>query len=304
MEIDVGQTIIRPSLKWRVANAALPRTEAGDRSFHLLQFHVAHRRFPKQRMSFNDVLFHVKYSGLIDSGLRKFVSDKEYVKLYIAGVVGDRYNVPTTAILRSKAEVSWYNFPAGSIVKPTHASGRVMVVDDAGRVDVDEVSSWLDLDYYAATRERNYRGQQRKVIVEPLVFGQHDPLDYKFHCFRGRVQYVHVDFDRSVAHTRAFFTRDFERVPFSLCFPVSTKPLTAPRNFDEMVRVAERLSAPFDFVRVDVYSDGDEVRVGELTNVHGNAHEHFFPAAAEDEYGWRFFQSAPRDGRPRKLIRA
>ena len=40
-----------------------------------------------------------------------------------------------------------------------------------------------------------------------------------------------------------------------------------------MILAAEKLAEDFDYIRVDMYSNGESFLVGELTNVHGNAHE-------------------------------
>lgn len=278
--------------KWRLANGLCPRDKRAENVLHLAQFWYAHGRRPEDRASFNDALFHIKTSPLIDTPLRRFVSDKEHVKVFVAGTVGDEYNVPTVAVLRDRNEVFGYDYAAGTIAKPTHSSGRAVVIDRDGEVDRERVAGWLEDDYYAITRTRNYKNLERKVIVEPLVFGTRGPLDYKFHCFRGRVQLIHVDFDREIGHKRAFFTRDFERLPFSVGYPIAPNPLERPENLDEMIEVAEALAAPFSFIRVDLYSNGDQIRVGEITNVHGNAHEKFIPSESEAEYGPAFFDHA------------
>ena len=45
--------------------------------------------------------------------------------------------------------------------------------------------------------------------------------------------------------------------------------------------VAEKLSAYFGLVRVDLYSDGETCMVGEITNCAGNAGARFFPRSGE-----------------------
>jgi hypothetical protein len=223
--------------------------------------------------------------------VRRFISDKEHVKLFVRALVGDEYNVPTLDVIRSPTRLENLKLPQGTIIKPTHASGLALMGGDD--LSVATLRRWLTLDYYRATRERNYRGLQKKLIIEPLVFGERSPLDFKFHCVDGVVRYVHVDFDRATHHTRAFFNRDFERLPFSVGYPISRRPLDRPANFDTMVAVAEHLARSFSLIRVDMYSDGRATFVGEITNVHGNAHERFFPHSAEQTFGRGFTPEGP-----------
>ena len=52
-------------------------------------------------MRYNDVLHRIKTSDDIIDPLRVFVSDKEYLKLYVRATLGDRYVVPTIDVIRS-----------------------------------------------------------------------------------------------------------------------------------------------------------------------------------------------------------
>ena len=52
---------------------------------------------------------------------------------------------------------------------------------------------------------------------------------------------------------------------------------TLPRRFREMVRIAERLAAGLDHVRVDMYECDEEIYVGEMTLYSHSGHHHFEP---------------------------
>lgn len=266
-----------------------PYSRRGDTLFYYLQFIRAHGRLPQKRLSFNDLLFQLKASERIDSALLGFISDKQLVKLFVRSVVGEEFNVPTLSILKNEAEVRNYDFQKNCVVKPTHASGEVIFTGSDGNVNRSKVISWLKYDYYKKTRERNYRNLEKKIIVEPLIFGRSDNLDYKFHCYHGKVRLLQVDTDRHVNHTRAFFKRDFERLPFSIGYPISEVKVSRPENLTRMIEIAECLSSYFPYIRVDMYTDGERFLVGELTNLHGNAHEPFFPLEAEEKFGPMFF---------------
>src|SRR5688572_32797965 len=113
--------------KFLRALLALPHNRAGDKLASYARFVATHRRFPSDGKLFNDVLFKIKTSDEILDPLRVFVSDKEFVKLYVKAVVGEQYNIPTLAVLRSVQDVDNYDFPASCCIKATHASGRVIL---------------------------------------------------------------------------------------------------------------------------------------------------------------------------------
>ena len=50
-----------------------------------------------------------------------------------------------------------------------------------------------------------------------------------------------------------------------------------------MIRISEILGKDFEFIRVDLYTDGIEVLVGELTSICGNASLKFYPDHNSEE---------------------
>ena len=118
-----------------------------------------------------------------------------------------------------------------------------------------------------------YRNLKPRIIVEPLVFGDISPNDYKFFCKDGNVVMIQVDIDRHTNHVRALYQKNWTKHNFSIGYPFNPAQISAPDNLAEMIEVAETLSNGFDYLRVDMYSNNLKVKVGELTNCHGNALE-------------------------------
>ena len=243
-------------------------------------FYKAHGRLPKNPpVSFNDYCFHIK-KNLAHDPLRVFVSDKEYVKLYIKATACDDYNVPTFAVLRSKAQAeAFFSQPCGKkfVVKPTHMSGKCIFGDNLlPPHNIAEAYSWLDIDYFAITGEANYRPLVPKLIVEEFIDfdGDNAPKDYKFFCVNGNVLMIQVTEGRFTQHQRALYSPQWEKLPHKIR-KMKQGEFERPANLQEMLHLAEQLSAAFDIIRVDMFSDGVTVKVGELTNVHSNAAEVF-----------------------------
>lgn len=171
----------------------VPRNRLGDRILAFAYFVAKQHRLPTSRPLFNDMLYRIKTTDEVFDPLRVFVSDKEFVKLYVKAVAGDEYNVPTFAVLRSPAEVDAYDFPAECCIKPTQASGAFIFRRAGEPVDRDEIKRRFSLDHYAATREANYRYLVPKVIVEPLLSQDGGLLDYRFFCVGGKPKFITVD---------------------------------------------------------------------------------------------------------------
>lgn len=256
-------------------------TEIVDRAIALKRFLAVHRRLPKNQNIFNDYLYKIKTSKKITDPLRVFVSDKEFVKIYINSVVGEKYNVPTVAILNSPRDVYEFNFPENCCIKPTQASGEVIIRTNNSPVDLEKVISWFALNYYKTTKERNYKTLIPKVIVEPLIFGKTDLTDYRIFCYMGKPKLISLDIGKYSSYTRAFYDTEWNEQSFSLGYPKAECKIPQPENLKEMLYIAERLSMNFDLIRIDIYSDGTDCYVGEITNCHASAGQSFIPKSAE-----------------------
>jgi len=277
-----------PTLMHRLLDRALPRLRRhlpynrfGDNLYHRLLFLKKHGRLPSRKLLWNDVWYRVKTSDEIREPLRVMVSDKELVKEYVRKTVGDSYNVPTLAVLRSPTEVDAFEFPANCCIKPTHASAEVILRTDDAPLDRERIERWFEINYYRHGRESNYRTLAPKVIVEPLIFGSTNVDDFKIFCWRGVPRFVQQDFDRHTNHTRKIFDTQWNEQDFSIIYPRSKVAAPKPGTLDEMLAVARALSAPFSFIRIDLYSDNQQVLVGEITNCSANAGGFFLPRAAE-----------------------
>jgi hypothetical protein len=260
---------------------ALPANRFGDRVFAWINFVRFHRRLPSDAKLYNHVLHRIKTTNDILDPLRVFVSDKEFLKLYVKAVAGDSYNVPTLAVLRSPEEVDAYEFPAQCCIKPTHASGRVILRKHGEPVDKERIKGWFGINYYRVGREANYRLLRPKVIVEPLIFGSSNVEDYKIFCVGGEPRIIQVDVDRYIGHQRKYFDAQWTEQEFSIKYPRTDRTLPRPGNLTQMLAVAAELSRNFWFVRVDLYSDGEQIYVGELTHCADNADGRFVPPSGE-----------------------
>ena len=266
-------------LRW--LRTLTPYNRLGDKLIGLFDFYVSHRRIPTNNLIFNDVLYKIKTTDEIIHPLRVFVTDKEFIKLFVKAVVGDQYNVPTLAVLHSMDDVRAYPFPAACCIKPTHASGHVIVRHNGEAIDFKTIERWFDLNYYRRGREANYKTLQPKIIVEPLIFGNSDPDEYLFFCYNGSPKLIQAIEGSYTDYSYKFFDAKWGEQDFSITREKSLKPFHYPGNLNEMLSIAATLSAFFSFVRVDFYGNGSTCLVGEITNCHENAGGLFIPKSGE-----------------------
>jgi hypothetical protein len=75
-------------------------------------------------------------------------------------------------------------------------------------------------------------------------------------------------------HKLALYDREWNRQPVLYGYPLAEQP--CPGNLSEIIRVVELISRDFDFVRIDIVSDGRQsIRFGEFTFTPNNAMRRF-----------------------------
>lgn len=275
----------------------MPGSHFWDRLYHETLFFRCHGRYPRKPWLFNDYLHKMKVDGTLADPLRVRVTDKELSKCFVTETIGEKYAVPTIAVLRNPDEIDRFDFPETCFIKATHGCGYNIFKKPGGKVDRDKLKSWLLRDYYREQREPNYKGLEPKVIVEPVIFSGQPFSEYRVFCWHGepRIMVINV-MDHSAVKSityRVLLNNKRERLPFSLGYPppppeVNIEP---PKNFDEILAVSAELSKPFSLLRVDVYSDGSDLYVGELTNCHAGATQSFLPRESEEMASKLFFQT-------------
>jgi len=270
----------QPSWKGRVLRL-LPKNDFGDWLFALVLFRYWQRRWPKGAGgTITDAFFRLKTSAEITRPPRIYVTDKEFLKEYVRAKLGDRFNVATLACLRSLEEAKRFAFPARCVIKPTHLSGAVIFRRQGEPIDFELLEDWFRANFYEFARERNYRTLVPKIIVEPYVFEFETPINYRFYCRDGDPRFIQVTVDTAEERSRSFYDSSWNAQPIFLRNRKSAI-LPKPTNLDAMLHVARTLSKDFSLIRVDLYSDGTDVKVGELTSCPHNARFRFDPPEGE-----------------------
>ena len=93
-------------------------------------------------------------------------------------------------------------------------------------------------------------------------------IDYKFFCFDGEVKALFIATDRPYDTRFDFFDKQFVHLPIINGHPNSEKTINKPANFEEMLAVAEKLSAGIPHVRIDLYNVKGKIYFGEMTFHH------------------------------------
>lgn len=219
------------------------------------------------------------------------IVDKHEAKNYVEQKVGFKYVIPTYKLYESADEINLQEMPERFALKTTHGSGWNQIHLNHNTITTDDLriyfKKWLSKSYYLYSKEWPYKNVKPRILCEELLFDENNKLpdDYKFFVFNGKVKLVQVDHDRFSDHTRSFYDRKWKKQPFSIGYRMCDYEIVEPKNFKEMITVAETLAQSFTFLRVDLYNINGIIKVGELTCFPGNGLEQFSDPSWDQELG-------------------
>jgi hypothetical protein len=191
---------------------------------------------------------------------------------YIKSLKLDRYLIPQLGIYKKPQEIDFTALPDWFVIKSNHGSGFNLIIKKANGFNKKKLfgtlSRWLRTDYGTLTGEHHYSSIPPRLIIEPyLGIEESLPIEYKIHVFNGQAKYLYVVTGRPYQLRYTHFLIDWTPFPGAQFngWKSSEYPPVKPENFEEMVRLAETLAEPFDFVRVDLYSIKGKIYISELT---------------------------------------
>lgn len=215
-------------------------------------------------------------------------SDKYAVREYIKKNIGEKYLIPLLFVTDEPDKIPFNKIKPPYVIKSNHGSSRNIFIYNEQEINkkkiVKECNNWLKENYYYYGKEWQYKNIKPKIIIEKLLLNKKNeiPKDYKFHCFNGKVEFIQVDTDRFTNHKRTIYDKTWKKLPFKYCAKVNNKPVydekivKKPNNYDKLLKVAEKLSEDFNYVRVDLYLVNKKIFFGELTFTPGSGFECFF----------------------------
>lgn len=225
--------------------------------------------------------------------LKSRLADKYLVRRWVADKIGEQYLIPLLGVWDEFDDIDFDELPDQFVLKCNHGWNMNIIVRDKKSFDVqrarEKINAWLAINYGAQLGlEVHYSRIKRKIIAEKFLSdGKNlDVNDYKFWCFNGHVKYVQVDRNRSTNHVQKFYSTDWKSLSFIIDgHTPDNKIAEKPLRLEEMLNIAEKLSADFNIVRVDLYCLKDKIYFGEMTFTPLNGYVKWLPEGTDEYLG-------------------
>lgn len=220
--------------------------------------------------------------------------DKYEAKKVAEEILGKEYVIPTLGVWDRFEDIDFSALPERFVLKTTNGGGGggVVICRDKKNLDkasaAERLNASLGASIYKHLKEWPYKDVKPKILAEKFMVDESGELrDYKFYCFNGEPKVFLVVSERFTGHRTYFDYFDMEgnHLPFTQGAQNNPVTPTLPSTFEEMKKIAKKLSKGIPHVRIDLYSVDERVYFGEFTFFDSSGFEKFTPNEWDGIFG-------------------
>jgi hypothetical protein len=240
--------------------------------------------------TFNEHILHKKFFNR--SLWLVITTDKVAVYDYVKLAGYEDILIPNYYVTKKPELIPFDTLPEEYIIKPNQLSGSIMYIQkgniNRGKI-IETCKKWLSETHYGKKKFIWCTSLVTpKIIVQKLIAPH--PIDYKFHMINGRCAFIGIhNSDAIGSHPRYTISYDLDWNILPFIFEQElAKPVPKPKNLKKMLDIAQRLSMPFKYVRVDFYNIDGKIYFGELTHFPNSGAGRFIPEKWDYKFGELF----------------
>ena len=241
-----------------------------------LNYLYAKKRLPnlQQPKTLDEKLCWLKLNYYAKSDLAKTCADKYLVRGYLSNMGYDNLLAKLIGVYADVDQIPWDKLPNRFAIKWSCGSGYNIICDNKTTFDIDlaikRLKKWGTIPYWKLYSESQYKDVRPHLIIEEYLQGNNGqaPIDYKFYCFNGDAKNVMLCVGRETGTPRFyFFDKEWNLLRINHWGQSADVDFSLPKPavIDKMFKLADDLSSPFPFVRMDFYELDGEIRFGEFT---------------------------------------
>lgn len=245
----------------------------------------------KNPQTINEKIQYLKLNNYYKNDLVSLCADKYGIRGYLNKKGMDEILPELYGVYDSANDIEWGKLPTKYVLKCNHGCGYNILCANSKSLDknktIQKLNGWLREDYWKYFGEFHYSLIKKKIIVEEYLGD--DIATYKFYCFNGIPKLLYISYNGEDGEKDKYVTYydlNLNILPYRL-FPHDRKEgkISKPDNYGKMVECAEKLSAEFPFVRVDLYDVNGRIYISELTFLPTGGYMHLEPEGTDLEWG-------------------
>ncbi len=235
--------------------------------------YITHRKLNlKNPTRYTEKLQYLRLYTYSKNALVSKCASRDGVREYLKELGLENLLIPIYGIFDSFDEIDFDKLPDQFVMKCTHACAFNKIVLNKSELDLEatrkQFSKWLKTNYGKKTVELHYSPIKPRIIIEKYI-GELDalPVEYKIHVFNGiaKSMYVVTGRGKDIRYNNYYIDwTPFDGSQFN-GWKKTDYELEKPQNWDEMVKIAEKLGEKFPFVRVDLYNINGKIYFSEMT---------------------------------------
>lgn len=220
-------------------------------------------------------------------------TDKYEARKYVAETIGEKYLNQCYGVYDSFEEIDFDQLPDRFALKGTHGSGYNIIVTDKSKLDrhaaQKKFKKWLSQNFYYLGREKNYFKIKPRIMCDKFLECKtcEGLPEMKVFCFNGKAKFISYNMAVNGKTYSNIYDAQWNLLDMRRGYG-HFEATGIPDNHDEIIRIAEWLAEPFDFVRVDLYNIDNQVMFSELTFHSGGGFVPFSPAYYDKEFAKYF----------------
>lgn len=215
--------------------------------------------------------------------------DKYLVRNYVKEKIGEEYLPKLYNIYTKVDEIDYDKLPEKFVLKMNNGAGGNIICKDKSSLDKNLVRKkfrkLIKENYYKYTKEPQYKNVNNRIICEEYLENNKGfLLEYKLHCFEGKVKFIEVHTDRFNGNKQNYYYPDWSEAEFRRKKSDNKMDyIEKPKNLEELINLGETLSEGFTYIRVDINATDDKLYFSELTFTPSNGTNGFYPIEKDIE---------------------
>ncbi|NBI63094.1 carbonic anhydrase [Clostridiales bacterium] len=222
-----------------------------------------------------------KYYEEYQKELLQLCYDKYTVRKYVKDKIGEKYLNTIYGVYEDAEEINFDNLPESFVIKVTQSWGKNFICPQKAQVNIDEKKELLNTWLKEMNTTKAFGGEsflltgKAKLMCEKFLVDEKGkiPEDYRIYCFNGKPEFIIYDINTTNADgthgsniIRNVYDKEWMFIDVQMGRPNNKQEvIKKPKNYEEMLVVAKKLSEDFPFVRVDLYNIDGKIIFGELT---------------------------------------